>query len=186
MKMLSLLLTLIACSIAIDVHAKPRQVILIRHAEKPEVGDTLSKAGLERAAALVPFFTQIPFPISTMRPCVAIYAPCSSKNHASTRSIQTVSALANAWAVPFYVKYTVGDTASLVEEIMTRPDYEGRMVLLCWEHKHIPEIAQLFGVINPPEWPSSAFDRVWFLDFSGSSVTFQNLPQQLMFGDSWS
>jgi len=184
MKIAYFFFVLVACSIAANVEAVPRQVVLIRHAEKPDTGDTLSKQGFQRAAALVPFFTQLPTVVD-FRPCVGIYAPCSSKNHASTRSIQTVSALANAWRVPFYVKYTVGDTVNLVSEIMTKPEYDGRMVLLCWQHEHIQEITQLFGVANAPAWPKDAFDRVWVLDFAGSAVSlFRDLPQQLMFGDS--
>jgi len=43
---------------ACSLHADPAQVILIRHAEKPEQGHDLSLPGRQRAAALVPYFRE--------------------------------------------------------------------------------------------------------------------------------
>ena len=38
------------------VYGRPDQVIIIRHAEKPEEGEDLTAKGRQRAAALAPFF----------------------------------------------------------------------------------------------------------------------------------
>lgn len=69
---------------------------------------------------------------------------------------------------------------------MKNPSYEGKMVLIAWEHRIIPEIAEEFGVMNAPKkWPGEVFDRLWVIDFEGGKpVNFRNLPQRLMFGDS--
>ncbi|MBS0656042.1 MAG: histidine phosphatase family protein [Verrucomicrobia bacterium] len=166
------------------LYGTPAQVVLLRHAEKPEEGDTLSQRGFERAAALVPFFIDPPN-ADKFKPCAAVYAPRSSKNHRSTRSIQTVSALANAFEVPFYVKYIVEEVEELAKEIMDEPSYEGKMVLICWQHAHIAMIAEAVGVSNPEKWPKKAFDRVWVIDFVGDKVSsFKDLPQHLLPGDS--
>ena len=54
--------------------AKPGQVIIIRHGEKPAEGDDLTVKGRERAAALAPFFQD-----GDYRP-VAIYAVALAKS----------------------------------------------------------------------------------------------------------
>jgi len=169
---------------ASDLPATPGQVLIVRHAEKPNVGDTLSKQGFQRAAAYVPYFTKQPAPFEMLTP-VAVYARTTSKNHTSTRPIQTVSALANYWGVPFIVRYTSDDYKPMVSEIMNTSSYDSQMVLICWDHEHIPGIAHAFGVQNPPSWDESVYDRVWVINFSGDSVaSFDNIPQQLMYGDS--
>lgn len=182
--MLWILLSLICSLYTTAAVAMPAQVVILRHAEKPDTGDTLSKQGFERAAALVPFFSQLPTVVPFQTP-VAIYVPYSSKNHSSTRALQTVSALANVWAVPLYARFTVADTKSLSQEIFSTPSYDDKLVVICWEHDHIPALAQVLGITRPPTWPGTVFDRIWVIDYSNGGVSsFQNLPQKLMYGDS--
>jgi hypothetical protein len=179
-----ILLSLICLLYSPVAVASPAQIVILRHAEKPDTGDTLSKQGFERAAALVPFFLQMPTAAIFEEP-VAIYVPYSSTNYPSTRSLQTVSALANLWAVPLYARFTVADLKSLRDEILNTKSYEGKLVVICWEHDHIPKLANLLGITNPPGWSGTVFDRIWVIDYSNGSVSsFQNLPQKLMYGDS--
>jgi hypothetical protein len=174
------------CFFIADLNATPGQVVLLRHAEEPTSGDTLSEQGFNRADAYVPYFTQSPAPFQMLEP-VALYAQCSSKNHTSTRPVQTISALANIWEVPFYVRYTAGDYKDMVTEVMNTTSYNSKMVMICWEHDHLSDIAKAFGVNNPPSWDDSVFDRVWVINFSGDTVSsFSNLPEMLMYGDSTS
>lgn len=166
-----------------QLDAAPSEVILIRHAEKPKTGNCLSKQGFQRAAALVPFFTLPPANSGFMTP-VAIYAQCSSKNHQSTRPVQTVSPLATTLGIELITQYTFAEYPDMVKEIMANKAYDGETVLVCWSHEKLADIATAFGVKNPPSW-GSVYDRIWVISFSGNTVSnFQNLPQQLMFGDS--
>jgi hypothetical protein len=161
---------------------RPAQVILIRHAEKPEQGDDLSLKGRERAAALVPYFLETPAVLEHQTPA-AIYAQGPSEKHRSKRAVESVNGLARA--LKLQVKeYHRGDYAKMVEEIMANPNYEGKTVLICWEHNLIPEIAAAFGVTAPPKWPGKAFDRTWIITYKDGRPAFRDLPQKLMYGDS--
>lgn len=165
--------------------ALPAQVIIMRHAEKPPSGVDLSTKGKERAAALVPFFQNTP-ELLHYGGAAAIYAAAAPKESSSKRSIQTVQGLADALKIPVSDRYEVDDYKAMVEEIKTNPAYVGKMVMICWEHHVIAEIARAFGVLQAPaRWPGEVFDRTWVITFqSMGRPTFQNLPQRLMFGDS--
>lgn len=163
--------------------ATPAQVIMIRHAEKPDSGNGLSKKGFQRAAALVPFFTLQPANFPLQRP-VAIFAMCTSKNHQTTRPVQTVSSLATALGVELITAYTYGSYPQMVKDINSNSAYDGKTILICWAHDNMQKIAAEFGVKNAPVFPT-VYDRIWLINFTGDKVSsFQDLPQQLMFGDS--
>lgn len=161
----------------------PAQVIIIRHAEKPPEGHELSLKGRQRAAALVPYFLETPDVLEYKTPA-AIYAQKSGEGHRSKRPVQTVKDLAGALRLEV-IQFAHDDHAKMVREITANKDYEGKMVLICWEHKAIPDLAREFGVTNPPSFPGSAFDRTWIITFRpGKGPRLRDRPQQLMYGDS--
>jgi hypothetical protein len=164
--------------------AKPAQVILIRHGEKPPEGHELSLRGRERAAALVPFFQGDERVLEFGTP-VAIYAqPVTDKNK-SRRPVQTVQALADALKLKVIERFAHEDYAKMVEEILTKPAYDGKMVLVCWEHHVIPDIVKALGVDGPPRWHGDVFDRLWVVRFhKDGAIKFHNLPQKLLYGDT--
>lgn len=180
---LAVVMLLAVFAIISRLEATPGQVLLLRHAEKPSSGNTLSKAGFERAAALVPFFTLPPANAAFNAP-VAIYAQCSSKNHKSTRPVQTVSPLAAALGIELCTQYTYASYKKMVDDINANSALDGQTILICWAHQKLQNIAAYFGVQNAPPFPN-VYDRVWVIDFTDGKVSsFQNLPQQLMYGDS--
>ena len=69
--------------------------------------------------------------------------------------------------------------------------YSG-VVLICWEHRHIPEIASSLpttpGTVIPQKWDGARFDVIWtFTLVPGSApaqYTFGQVPQQLLSGDT--
>ena len=73
--------------------AQPAQVIIIRHAEKPDSGNGLSLKGMKRAAALVPYFLGTESLLKFGEP-VAIYAQAQRHETSSIRPIETVRPLA--------------------------------------------------------------------------------------------
>jgi len=167
--------------------ALPAQVLIIRHGNKLTVnpGEHLSLLGRERAAALTPYLMETKELLTYGSP-VAIYAKGVSTGDPSLRPIETVSELAEKLKLPLIKNYTVETFQKMVEEIKNNPTYSGKMVLICWDHYHIPGIAEAFGVTNAPkQWSNEVFDRVWMINFNKEGVeSFQNLPQRLMYGDS--
>lgn len=174
--------------------AAPAQVILIRHAEKPAEGAELSPQGFKRADALVKFFQANPAVKRYGLPA-GIYAAAPKNEDSSVRSIQTVTPLARAIGVKIDDRFTRGQTNKIVRDLMEDPAYDGRMVLICWQHKNLVEIAQNLAAYNaspaavsaliPDFWPDETFDRAWILDLRNGKVSaFKNIPQRLLPGDS--
>jgi hypothetical protein len=183
-----------ALALSAAAFAAPAQVILIRHAEKPEYGAELSARGFKRAEALVKFF-QTSSAVGRYGTPAAIYAAAPKHEDSSIRSIQTVTPLASALRLTINTDFTRGQVHKLARAIMENPEYDGRMVLVCWQHEAIVEIASVLAEYNnsglavqstlPYEWEDAAFDRVWILDLSrGKVVSFKNIPQRLLPGDS--
>jgi hypothetical protein len=165
--------------------ATPAQVLLIRHGEKPSTGDDLSPQGQQRAQAYVHYFETNPEVLEYGTP-VAIYAMKASTGSDdadfSYRPVETVTPLAQALGLQVQANYEKDDIQPLVSEIMSNPAYEGKMVLICWEHKVIVDIAAQFGVSPTPEtWSGSVYDQVWEIDFSGNQVSnFREFSEHLM------
>ncbi|MDO8804061.1 MAG: histidine phosphatase family protein [Elusimicrobiota bacterium] len=189
------LITVAALACAAAAFAAPAQVIIIRHAEKNEYGSGLSEQGFRRAAALVKFFQTGPAVTRCGTPA-AIYAAAPKNEDSSIRSIQTVAPLALALRIDINANFTRGQTHKLAREIMENPAYEGRMVLISWQHGNIPNVIRELAEYNnsgqavqnslPYEWPDEAFDRAWILDLSrGRVVSFKDVPQRLLPGDSF-
>jgi hypothetical protein len=172
------------------LQAGPAQVIIIRHAEKPPDetapgGNLLSLKGKQRAAALVPYFLGTPDVLEYKTP-VAIYAQRPKKDSSSRRALDTVQGLATALKLPVLQKYTREEFPQMVGDILARKEYDGKMVLICWEHKVIPEMARAFGASGASDvWPGRAFDRTWIITIQRDGTrAFKDLPQRLMYGDS--
>jgi hypothetical protein len=163
----------------------PSQVILMRHGEKPPEGNYLSLKGRERAAALVPCFLGFPA-LLHYGPPAAIYAMKSSPLDPSIRSEQTMMFLADELNLPIQNEFGYRETEQLVEKIKNAEEYEGKMVIICWSHTELPKLAMRLGAKNSPKrWSEEVFDRFWILTFEDDgSVSFVNLPQKLLYGDS--
>jgi len=165
----------------------PRQILIIRHAEKPPdeaMSVDLSAEGLDRAAALPKLFEKSdtrPTPFDT--PDFIFAAKNSGKSH---RPLQTVEPLAKELKLPIDSAFTNDDPKKLAEELFTNAKYAGKTILVSWRHSSIAALAQKLGAKDFPEtWKDSVFDRVWQITFDDTGkVTFVDRPQQLMPGDS--
>ncbi|HTV91764.1 MAG TPA: hypothetical protein VMG98_03520 [Verrucomicrobiae bacterium] len=162
--------------------------MLIRHAEKPndspppfgvkedgaQSQHALLVKGWQRAGALVAFFSAPT--LAEIAVPTYLYAPSDD-----ARSIQTIAPLARRLGVTADQTAAVGDEASLAASITLRDG----VVLVAWEHKHIPLIANRFTSNAPKVWPGDRFDVVWVLDRQSSgSHSFVQVPQTLLAGDS--
>jgi hypothetical protein len=69
--------------------------------------------------------------------------------------------------------------------------YSG-VVLICWEHSHIPVIASslpvVSGTVIPRKWPGDRYDVIWSFTLVPESgparYTFGQVPQLLLAGDA--
>ena len=69
--------------------------------------------------------------------------------------------------------------------------YSG-VVLICWEHDHIPALASSLPVVQgtaiPQTWPGDRFDVIWTFTLGPAAApvqyTFGQVPQQLLSGDT--
>lgn len=175
-------LFLILCS-SIPMAAKPAQVIIICHGEQPEEGEVLTLKGRERAWALVPYFLGTP-ELLRYGPPVALYVTKVTPEDQSKRTQETLTPLASSLRLPICNRYKEIQYRDVAEDILTHPDYDGRMVLICWERKHIPLLAYALGIDPMPQpWPSDVFDWVWVIDMKRKPI-LKSLSQALLFGDS--
>lgn len=175
--------------------------MLIRHAEKPENPppkgvdengaedkNALIVHGWERAGALVPFF-RTPW-VQGIRIPTVIYAAGISDQPVmvdgddiakSLRAEQTVTPLAQALSLNVQNQYLVGQEDLLVRSI----EKETAVVLVAWEHKHIPLIAQKLSAVAPDKWPGKdVFDIVWVFEAGDGGYSFLSIAQELLAGDS--
>lgn len=156
--------------------ASPEKIMLIRHAEKPvlpppagvnENGDadqqSLIVRGWQRAGALVGFFEKPTRP-GISRPTTIFAAAISNDvtidpdDAKSLRPAETVAPLVAKSGATFRNDIPVGAEDQAINAIKM---CQG-VVLVSWEHKHIPTIAAGF-IANPPAW-GDRFDAVWILD----------------------
>lgn len=163
-----------------SLFATPAEVLIIRHGEKPMVGNQLNTRGEERAHALAPYI------LDGYGTPVAIFAQRANDDDHSVRSIQTVTPLADEKKMIINTDYTHREYPAMVEEIKSNPKYTGKTVLICWEHHVIPKIAAALGVHpEPQKWPGEVFDRVWVITYQADgTVSFKDIPQRLLFGDA--
>jgi broad specificity phosphatase PhoE len=183
----------------------PTKIMLIRHGEKqispPPAGidengthdkHALTPRGWQRAGALVPLFRgQIPNP-SIARP-TAIFAaaigddgppilsPDGEEIGKSLRPQETIAPLSRAMSLDVNADFFVGDEAQVVQAISA---LDG-VVLVAWEHDHLPAIARAFSANAPEAWPGAdVFDLVWVLDHRGDTYAFESVQQSLLDGDA--
>lgn len=180
-KILTLSLLLITQSIA----AMPAQIIMMRHGEKPPQGNELSQQGWERAKALPSLFENRSEFQQFGRP-VALYAMTPAKPGGSIRAIQTLKFVSEKLKVTINSEFTRDQVAELVKDISNNKNFENKMIVICWEHTVLIDIAKELGVENSLDWPSIQYDRVWLLTYSKDNklIKFENLPEKLLPTDS--
>jgi hypothetical protein len=188
--------------------------MLIRHGEKlgdsssdKDGGPNLSIRGSARAAALPQLFA----PSKTPYGCalslgkkqafngeyvsVAIqgtaprfstpaflFATQASKS--SNRPVETITPLSAALNLTYDDKHADSDYAKVASDILTDSKYAGAVVLVCWHHSNLPNLATKLGIASPPPWHGTVFDRVWAISYSSGTASLADDPQMLLYGDA--
>jgi len=173
------------------LQAMPAQVMIVRHAEKFEDRHRihLNPQGLTRAKALAQFFRTDPRVMEYGVPA-AIIAQRPSQHKKSVRCEETVEPLAQALGQRAINRFAYGEVKELVEWLRASRKWDSKSVLICAAHMDIVPIARELGVphLRQLVWPHETYDRVWLVDFSptdGKVTSFRDIPQRLLFGDSF-
>lgn len=191
----------------------PRQIYLIRHGEKPADPPTPTAApsppfgvdisgnpsihsllprGWQRSGALTVLFAPstgalqegLQSPATLLSPNYG--KPDKTHNH---RTYQTIQGLSDRLDIAISSPFTEGEEGALASAVVS--GYAG-VVLICWEHQHIPAIVTALptvaGTQIPSVWPGDRFDVIWSLtlqsEASPAEYVFAQVPQQLLAGDT--
>jgi hypothetical protein len=199
--------------------APPEIIYIIRHGEKPadppptapgqappadpgppfgidfqgnEDPHSLLPRGWQRSGSLATLFDPALGPLQAgLQTPVALLSPSYGSPDKTTghRTYQTIQGLSGRLGVPIVSAFAEGDEPALAASVVSS---NSGVVLICWEHDHIPAIATSLptvpGTVIPQPWPGDRFDVIWtFTLVPGSApaqYTFGQIPQQLLSGDT--
>jgi hypothetical protein len=108
---------------------------------------------------------------------------------AAHRTYQTIQGLSDRVGLPIVSTFAEGQEPQLAASVLSG---DSGVVLICWEHDHIPALASSLPAIPetvmPQTWPGDRFDVIWtFTLVPGAAsiqYTFSQVPQQLLSGDT--
>lgn len=181
------------------LYTLPAQVIIVRHAEKdPRVG--LNQQGQERAGALAYYLTQTDYLLNFGLPA-AIFAsrPTPRKSNSliqrvlereSKIEIETIMPTAALLKLPLHSSFQCQQVTEMANLILKSNQYDGRNIVICWNHVYIYDLLKAFGYQAPLRcmYPGSRYDLAFVLTFPAPQPSGR-LPyatiyfQQLIFGD---
>lgn len=194
----------------------PQHIYVIRHGEKPadppaaspgqsasaprppfgvdvdgnQNAHSLLPRGWQRSGALAVLFAPAVGALSGgLRRPTALYSPSygSPGKTQTHRTFQTIEGLAGRLSLPIQSPLPEGEEPALAEAILAS---RSQVVLICWEHKHIPALAKAIPTVKattiPTVWPGNRFDVIWTfgLDSATGRYAFGEVPQQLLEGDT--
>lgn len=143
-------------------------VLVVRHAEKPAIGASLTPEGFARAEKYARYFH--PFVIDGAPLSVnALYAGSDEPN--SIRPRLTLEPLSQATGIPLNTHFSTADPDALVRALAEQVHEDH--VLIAWRHKKIPALLKALGadpnhLLPNGVWPDSVYDWVIFLHFDAA------------------
>jgi len=196
----------------------PDVIYIIRHGEKPadlpppapgqpppapappfgvddqgtQDAHSLLPRGWQRSGALTVLFDPAAGPLRAGLLTPTVLLSPSYGDPAKTtayRTYQTIQALSSRLTLPVVSAFAEGQESALAASVVT--GYPG-VVLICWEHDHIPALASALpataGTVIPQQWPGDRFDVIWTFTLvpgaTPAQYTFGQVPQQLLSGDT--
>jgi hypothetical protein len=174
--------------------------MLIRHAEKPADAsppygvspdgeldeESLTVRGWQRAGALACLFDPAFAPGAGRQLTEPRYLYASNpRKHRSKRSRETLTPLARKLGLEINADFAPGEEEALALEARSRDG----VVLICWRHQHLPELAHhLLGdqTTTPRHWHEDRYDLIWVFDLDPATgaYRFRQTPQGLLHGDA--
>ncbi|MFO1431640.1 MAG: flagellar basal body-associated protein FliL [Candidatus Competibacteraceae bacterium] len=167
-------------------------ILIIRHAEKPEPEDDspgLSPAGQARAQAYRAYFQNYVF---DSQPIKLDYLFAAADRHKSHRPRLTLEPLAQGLGLAVDSDYKYDDPEKLAAAILKKAEYDNRRILICWEHKKIPNLLKALGVdpaklLPESNWPENIFGWTLHITYDNDGNLIQDRTvcshQKLMYTD---
>ena len=186
---------LVLCALCITAFATPREIVIIRHADRAEkkmAGQFLIAKGQVRAEKFVAYF------LTNFGTPDFLFAsnPMSSdvtEEGQSYRPVQTLAPLANQLSlnthknVFVFTPYFYKEYAKLTSDLLNKKQFDNKLVVICWQHGFINDIAKRLGVTAPlKKWATDVYDTVYILKYNthGKLDSFQRLKNQYPVTDS--
>ena len=170
----------------VDKGLKNAVVLIIRHGEKPNKGQDLSKAGKERAQAYVKYFENYTVGPQPFKPDY-LFAAADSKD--SQRPRLTLEPFSKAAGLKIDARFECTKNQGLVDAIKKKP--AGKQYLICWHHTEIPHLLSALGadagtLLPDGKWPDAVFGWVIQLryDSDGHVLDAKRISENLMPDDS--
>lgn len=164
-----------------SIFAQPAQIVIIRHAEKPNDPEALhlSAAGEKRARELVRFVKTTP-EITRFGLPAALFATRTTQHGRGQRTQETLEPLAKDLQLEIRTPFKSEDAPKLAASILSTPEFAGKTVLVCWTHESIPPLIKALG-INPPPPPLNerVYDRVYLVTFPEGKAMLREINQTL-------
>ena len=152
---------------------------------------SLLPRGWQRSGGLVALFApSLGPPQAGLQTPATLLSPSYGSQDKTTghRTYQTIEGLSDRLGIPIASAYAEGQEPQLAADVVST--YAG-VVLICWEHDHIPSIALSLpavpGTAIPQAWPSDRFDVIWAFTLvpgAAPQYAFTQVPQQLLSGDA--
>jgi hypothetical protein len=198
--------------------APPGVIYIIRHGEKPadpppsgagqtppppappfgvdyqgnEDESSLLPQGWQRSGALAVLFDPA---LGTLQAGLQVPTALLSPSYGDPsktiahRTYQTIQGLSGRLGLQIASDFAEGQEPQLAASVVSSCS---GVVLICWEHDHIPALASSLPTVPgtgiPQKWPGDRFDVVWtFTLVPGSTpaqYAFGQIPQQLLSGDT--
>ena len=194
----------------------PDIIYIIRHGEKPadpppaaqgqaaaaapfgvdfqgnQDAHSLLPQGWQRSGALAVLFDPALGPLQAgLQTPVALLSPSygDPAKTAEHRTHETIQGLSDRLGLAIVSAFAEGSEPQLAASVVSS---NSGVVLICWEHDHIPAIATALptvpGTVIPQPWPGDRFDVIWVFTLVPGSApaqyTFGQIPQQLLSGDT--
>ncbi len=80
-------------------------------------------------------------------------------------------------------RFTHLEYREVVKAVYANPAYEGKTVVVCWEHHVIPDLAKAFGVKDAPRWHEKVFDEFWIIQYPNGKAQMTVVPERVLAGD---
>ena len=149
-------------------------ILLIRHAERPDSGPGISPAGRARANAYVNYFKN--YTLGGTSPGVPVeigHLFAAADSSESERPSLTITPLALALGLAVDTRFKDKDYKARAGHLFGHVHFANSGILICWHHEHLIRLAAALGVDAdtlpaasawPDNWPDDVFG--WLLQIS--------------------